>query len=388
MIGSESDTPFDELPEALVEEMLGSCDKIATDLSKHFKEIIVKKKEHREVLQERGVLRNKDELPTTPTYPTSCGVDGSYSIEKLISTDISAAASVAIEGLTPPGPEKRHWPKPRHFAHVDITKHSEATSSVLRGITMNLELTLASQAPHDVVFLDGSMTTPFIYIHQAAQKLDEVSENLQRVFREGKEQKNEDGINFPGLKDSFVAYEKILSASRSDKIYAAIPKYSTENKVCELLDLPEYEDRGLLNFILDKGEFVGPIELEKEFHFKNPPEEIRELKDRVINSLKRLQVVYFRPSEFFPVIRLEIAPSIGQNNHRLAILFEALEIQCVAPGIMEPYPLYLADRMVKHLGTALPAIRKTATQEMALKWEDKEGSMYLAMHGYRTERGK
>jgi len=58
------------------------------------------------------------------------------------------------------------------------------------------------------------------------------------------------------------------------------------------------------------------------------------------------------------------------------------------PGIMEPYPLYLADRMVKHLGTALPAIRKTTTQEMALKWEEALGDMYLAMHGYRTEWGK
>jgi hypothetical protein len=54
---------------------------------------------------------------------------------------------------------------------------------------------------------------------------------------------------------------------------------------------------------------------------------------------------------------------------------------------MEPYPIYLADRMVKHLGTALPAIRKSTTQEMSLKWDEGIGSMYLAMHGYRTEWG-
>jgi hypothetical protein len=73
---------------------------------------------------------------------------------------------------------------------------------------------------------------------------------------------------------------------------------------------------------------------------------------------------------------------------RLAILFESLRLQCGAPGVMEPYPLYLADRMVKHLRTALPAIRKTTTQEMSLKWEDSLGNIYLAMHGYRTEWGK
>ncbi|KKK47678.1 hypothetical protein LCGC14_3152740 [marine sediment metagenome] len=42
-----------------------------------------------------------------PTNPTSCAVDGSFSIEKLLSTDIVVSASVAVEGLAPPT-EERH----------------------------------------------------------------------------------------------------------------------------------------------------------------------------------------------------------------------------------------------------------------------------------------
>jgi len=375
------DNPFDELPEALVEEMLQNTEKISTNLSNNFRKISKKKEYLRQSLDDKGLLKNTDDISASPTYPTSCGIDGSYTIEKLVSTDISAVAAVAIEGLTPPGPEKKYWPRPRHFSHIGATNHSDATSLVLRGIMMNMELQLAFNAPHDVVFLDGSLTTPFIYIHQAIKSISEVSNGLVTIFKKGKEQKNEDDVKFPGIKESFIAYKTILSSSKSDKIFAGIPKYSTENKVCEILNLDNYEDKGLLNFILGKDEFIKPIPLDKKFHLENPPEEI-------IESLGDLYVVYYRPSTYFPVIRIEISSSIANNQHRLFKLFEALKIQCVTLAIMEPYPLYLADRMVKHLGTAIPAIRKTITQEMSLKWEESLGNMYLAMHGYRTEWGK
>jgi len=388
MVEKIIENPFEELPGALVEEMLNQCDELGENLSNKFKDISNKKEKLRRLLKEKNLLKNADEISTISTYPTSCGIDGSYATEKLVSTDISAVAAVAIEGLIPPGPEKRYWPRPRHFSHVDVTKHSDGTSLILRGIVMNMELQLAFHAPHDVIFLDGSLTTPFIYTHQAIKRMAEVSDNLVTIFRKGKEQENEDKVKFPGMEESFKAYETILSSLKSDKIFAGIPKYSTENKVCDILGLSNYEDRGLLNFILRKDEFVGPIPLEKEFHLESPPEEITKLKDKIIYLLKNLYVVYYRPSDYFPVIRIEISPSIANNNSRLSILFEALRIQCVTPTIMEPYPLYLADRMVKHLGTALPAIRRTTTQEMSLKWDEKLGNMCLAMHGYRTERSR
>lgn len=392
MIEKITETPFDELPEALVEEMLQSCKNISYDLSNHFKEILEKKNEIRTILQKKELLKNIDELSSTSVYPTSCGIDGSYAIEKLVSTDISAVASVAIEGLIPPGPEKRYWPQPKHFSHVDVTKHSDGTQLLLRGIMMNMELQLAFNAPHDVVFIDGSLTTPFIYFNQAINKIEskDVPKNIVEVFKSGKEQRDEDEVKFPSIGESFTAYETILASLRSDKIFAGIPKYTTKNEVCEKLNLENYEDRGLLNFILKKDEFVGPIPLEQpseEWHIKSI-DEIRDLKQKIINLLEKLYVVYYKPSEFFPVIRVEISSSIAHNKNRLSILFEALQIQCTTPTIMEPFPLYLADRMVKHLSTALPAIRRTSTQEMALNWEETLGSMYIAMHGYRTEHGK
>ena len=44
---------------------------------------------------------------------------------------------------------------------------------------------------------------------------------------------------------------------------------------------------------------------------------------------------------------------------------------------MEPYPIYLADRMVKHLSTAIPAIRKYALQEMMLADDGDSSNLFL-----------
>jgi hypothetical protein len=85
---------------------------------------------------------------------------------------------------------------------------------------------------------------------------------------------------------------------------------------------------------------------------------------------------------------LEVSPSVANNKNRLSVLLESVKSQCNVPGLMEPFPLYLADRMVKHMRTALPAIRKTTTQEMSQNWDGKYSDLYFAMHGYRTEWGK
>jgi len=372
------ENPFDELPEALVEEMLNQCDDLGENLSKSFQKLYKQKNNMRQKLKEKQKLKKDTEISVAPSHPTSCGVDGSYAIEKLLSTDMVAFAGVAVEGLTPPT-EKRYWPKPHHFSNVITISHSDSTTVVARAIMMCMELELAAKAPHDVVFLDGSLTTPFIYLNQALNKLGEVSDNLSSLLKNR-------------LKVALESYKEILLSQRTDKLYIGLPKYTTRKEITQnILNEREYEDRGALSFILDAGEFVGPVQIQKpqqSWHIDKPPTDLKDIIAEIIAALDNLHVVYYRPYNHFPALRIEISQSIATNPQRLALLFESLKLQCGAPGIMEPYPLYLADRMVKHLGTALPAIRKTTTQEMSLKWEDSLGNMYLAMHGYRTEWGK
>lgn len=372
------ENPFDELPEALVEEMLNQCGELGENLSKSFEKLYENKSEIRKELIEQKILRKDTEIFSAPTHPTTCGIDGSYAIEKLLSADMVAIAGVAVEGLTPPT-EKRHWPKPRHRSKVLTVPHSDSTTVVVRAIMICMELELGAKAPHDVIFLDGSLTTPFIYFNQALNKIDEVSNNLSTLL-------------YVRLETALESYREILISPRTDKIFAGVPKYTTKKEITEgILKMRGYEDRGFLSFILDAGEFVGPVKIQEpqsRWHIERAPKSTRKIIDKIIGALENLNVIYYRPYAHFPALRMEISQSIASNMQRIGILLESLRLQCGVPGIMEPYPLYLADRMVKHLGTALPAIRKTTTQEMALKWEEALGDMYLAMHGYRTEWGK
>jgi hypothetical protein len=372
---SASENPFDELPEALVEEMLNQCGDLGEELSRSFKKLYEQKSDIRERLKKANILKRDTFLSVTPSYPTSCGIDGSYAVEKLLYTDMVAVAGVAVEGLTPPT-EKKYWPKPRHLSKILTVSHNEYTILVARAAMICMELELASQAPHDVVLLDGSLITPIIYLNQAISQTKQVPKALSSFF---------EGLMVSALK----AYIVVLRSERTDRIFASIPKYTTKKEVSKELGLEEeYEDRGLLTFVMEPGEFVGPLPIDPQQWHIPTSSETKELIAQVISSTQNLYIVYYRPYDHFPALRLEVAKSIATNPQRLAILFESLRLQCGSPSIMEPYPLYLADRMVKHLGTALPAIRRTTTQEMSLKWENSLGNMYLAMHGYRTDFGK
>ncbi|MCK4637079.1 MAG: hypothetical protein KAT49_04290 [Methanomicrobia archaeon] len=117
MVEKIIENPFEELPGALVEEMLNQCDELGENLSKSFRKLFESKDEIRKNLKNQNLLKKDIEILSAPTYPTTCGVDGSYAIEKLLSTDMVAIAGVAVEGLTPPN-EKRYWPRPHHLSNV------------------------------------------------------------------------------------------------------------------------------------------------------------------------------------------------------------------------------------------------------------------------------
>ena len=55
---------------------------------------------------------------------------------------------------------------------------------------------------------------------------------------------------------------------------------------------------------------------------------------------------------------------------------------------MEPYPLFMADQMVKNLSKAIPSFRQTATRQMAEHYEDDLSEIFFNMTSYRTENGR
>ncbi|TKJ23121.1 MAG: hypothetical protein CEE43_05225, partial [Promethearchaeota archaeon Loki_b32] len=288
-------TPFKELPQALVEDMLYQCDGISKKLSSTFQNLVDLKKKARKILKDKDLLKKDSKIILTPSHPTTCGVDGAFAIEKLLSTDIVGIAGVAVEGLAPPT-EVRHWPVPYHNSNVLTLPHNDTTALISRAIMMCMELNLAGNAPHDVVFIDGSLITPFIKLTQA------LNPNIKPV-------KELMDVLYSKLKPALNSYEKILLSKKTDQIFTGVPKYTTINQISQdILNLKGFEDRGLLSFILKAGEFIRPFKIKKPISKRIleylPSDAIEQFK-RILNALNEINMVYYRTSEFFPVVRVE-----------------------------------------------------------------------------------
>lgn len=376
-------TPFVDLPAALVEEMLTETNRVAQSLLEAFRAIRRERSRFRSALAESGLVLNESAFGY-PSPPTTCGVDGSYAIERLLSSDLAACAAVAVEGLTPPS-EKRHWQQPHHISFVRSEVHDADTATVLRAVMLGYELQLAAQAPHDVVMLDATLTLPIIYFNQALSKSREVPElQSSQEFRSK-------AIDF------LRTYLDILQAQRSDKNYVGLPKYSTRREVGKRLGWAQaHDDRGLLTLLLEAGELTTPLPIEQPsqaWHLavnalpSNLQQQAQALADDIVAALQHVRVVYYKPHQWLPAVRLEVPANLADNRHRLAIVIQGIKHQCATPGMLEPYPLYLADRTVKALARAVPAFRQVTTQQISEQYEGDVTEVFFGMHGYRSESG-
>ena len=358
---------------------------LASGIAGHINQIQNKKDDLRKDLKDR--IRLESEIIHVPQFPTAAGVDGSYCADKLLATDFVAMAGVAVEGLIPTKLEEPLWPKPHHFVNVASLAHDEASMIWAKAIMFSMEVQLAALAPHDVVFLDGSLTTLTIAYNQAFGR--QTPKKLRDYLVLGDVKEYADGREtFKPISKTLENYRDILSSKRTDKITAAIPKYSRRNEICESLGISDYDDRGLLSLILKPGEFTDPLSIEKEgggnWLTARMPDEVKDTVEDIENLLNKAYVIYHKPYQYFPAMRLEVGESVAKNDARLAILLESIKMQSGTPGMMEPYPTYLADKMVKHLSTALPAMKGLSVTEIASEWGGNIGDVYLATHSYRT----
>lgn len=384
MLEETRERPFADLPAALVEEVLGRTEDVGLALLGSFREMRAQRATWRAKLAEAGLLRRESDLEYVP-IPTTCGVDGSYAIERLLSTDLVATAAVAVEGLIPPS-EKRYWPEPRHQVTIETEAHDPDTGTIARAIMMGMELELAAQAPHEVVFIDGSLTTPIIYFNQALHKAGE-SAHLRIATHLCQR-----------IRGYLAVYKTVLESRRSDRCWVAVPKYTTRREIGRQLDWPAaHDDRGLLSNILSPSEFTRPISLEQPkqpWHLNIAPvpagdrAEAKKLTGEIAALLEEIRILYYRPYPWLPALRLEMGRAVAGTPSRLATVLHAAKHQCGTAAMMEPYPLYMADRMVKHLSRAIPTFRQVTSQRIAATYEGDIGEVFLGLHAYRTESGR
>ncbi len=384
MFEEAHERPFADLPAALVEEVLERTEDVGHALLDSFREMREQRATWRAGLEAANLLQRESDLEYVP-IPTTCGVDGSYAVERMLATDLVAAAAVAVEGLTPPS-ETRHWPEPRHQVTIEAEPHDADTGTIARAVMMGMELELSAQAPHGVVFLDGSLTTPLIYFNQALNKAAETKHLKVTAYLQKQ------------IRGYLAAYQTVLASRRSDRCWVAVPKYTTRREIGQRLDWPEsHDDRGLLSNILSPGEFTRPQPLQppnQPWHLnlapvpQNDRSEAERLKETIVRLLDEIRVIYYRPYPWLPALRLEMSRAIAQTPGRLAVVVHAVKHQCGTAAMIEPYPLYMADRMVKHLAQAIPTFRQVTSQRIAEIYEGNIDDIFLGLHGYRTESGR
>lgn len=373
----EVDSPsFLEIPASLVEQMLQKTNEIGEILQSSMHDINRKREKFRLQLEQIGLLDNDINFGNTKPL-VSGGVDGAYAVDRLLGTDLLFAAAVGVEGINELENGKRI--APNHDVFVYPEKHNPENMISARAIMVEMEIKLAANAPYDIVYLDGSLTTALIHMYKAINFIENLNSKSSDKIKED-------------FKDFLISYKKILDLKDTYKYYLGIPKYTSRNDIGKNLHWPEnYDDRAILTLILDPGEFTRPklFTSEEGWHVRLPyeNEELRVLMQQVISGIKNLSVIYYKPHPWCPALRIEMPSATAGDETKLNSILINIKNQCQTPSIMEPFPLYMADRIAKHMAPAIPAYKQIIMNQMTQLNDHNEKDIFFLMHSYRTEGG-
>lgn len=370
---------FSDLPDALVRDLLACALPIAEDVRNRIETLRTARDGLRKAAKEHGLIKRKADLDV-PREPSVVGIDGSYQIHRLTSLDLCAAAAVAIEGTSKEA--KRYWPEPYHRMWTGGLQHHDSTTGALRSLMVGSELELATEAPHDLVLLDGAFASLVIYINQGLTVVDEVPRALgDELRRRWSEQK---------------MFERLVALMRSERVIA-VPKFTSRNEFTSIAGFRPSEGvdgKTLATLILEPGEYTQPLRIYDEaagaeldrYHLPRrfcPAEDDAPVRE----AMRASRVVYYRPFGWVPALRLELPGPVAASLTRLSIALEGLTRQFFSPAVVEPYPLFIADRMVKSLGAGVAAIEQTVAQHVADRGADMELTI-LFLQNHRTEGGR
>lgn len=365
---------FADLPDALVKDLLDGSEAVAAEVRARIETLRDRRDEYRQVATTNQLVRKQADLER-PREPSVAGVDGSYQMHRLTSLDLCGAAAVAVEGTSKEA--KRHWPEPRHRMWTRAVPHHDATTLVLRGLMICMELDLAAEAPHDLVLLDGAFASLVIYLNQGLSNMTAVPPELGRQLEERWKQE--------GMK-------RLLDLLKSPRVVAA-PKFTSRNELITEGGLPSsdgIDGRTLATIVLQTGEYTRPLPVysndPQPYHLPGHSANKPEL-DELAQLMNDVRAVYYRPYGWVPALRLELPGAVAQSDTRLAVVLEGVRSQFFSPAVVETYPLFLADRMVKSLGAGVAVVEQQVAQHVVENGVDAELTL-LCLQNYRTEGGR
>ena len=387
---SESPSSTLEIPASLMQKILDKTNDVGAVINESISNIQRNKEKYRseikDLLCHEKIVERMD--------LTVCGIDGSYIVERLLGTDLLFSCALFTEGIfSKLGQQDQQQQQSissldNYGVFVHPEKHDEENALLARAIMLQMEIKLASSAPFDVIYIDGSLTTALIHMYKAVNMI-----------------KDNDSLGSKKIKDDFEEflsnYKKILLGesdndkdhySNNNKIWLGIPKYTSRNDIGQRLNWPSvYDDRAILTMVLETGEYTKPLLFTNEegWHHNLPYQNdtLEELMGDVIYGIRKLHVVYYKPHPWSPAIRIELPFYIAEDKNKLEILLHNIKCQCEIPSIMEPFPLYMADRIAKKISPAISAYKQIIINQLINEPGQHEKDILFMMHSYRTESG-
>ena len=362
------------LPQSLIDDILKHSDKIRDEIESVHEHLAEIKDHAREKLAELGLLKTFEDSGLKPA--NTCGIDGSYVIESLLSIDVVCAAAVGIEGQPPYGKSPVIWDKPHHDISLICLPHSELNSTVARSIMVMKEINLAANAPHDVVLLDGSAFTPVAAVASVMKYLDRL------IHTDA----------FSLVMDEYSTFRKafrkvILRTEDDDHIYAFMAKYVTSKLLTKKLlnaDL-DIDDRAFSTIILKENEYIVMPQFKVPGgHIVKTPTGESDPYDEVLSSIR---TVYYRPGKELPAMKVEIPEKILSDPIKFSFLLESIASQCFSASILEPYPLFLADQFAKNMKEGVKISRESATLRNRTRSLLTDLEVFMNFYSYRTSTG-
>ena len=343
---------FNGLPVTLVGEMLSKSGQIADEIYGPVCSIQENRDKLRSQLRDQVGIE-KDSQADGEAVPTSCGVDGWCSFEKMLTTGVVYCAVCAVEGLIPPSGNK-HWDKPTHEQLIYTEGTGAVETGLIEAVMNEMIIEFAAGAPQDIIFLSSSFVTI----------LSSVMENLKSAL-EFKESAT--GKEFLSrLKTSVIAFKKMLETPETDSIKVCIPRKSYTAELSDRLELSNhFNDTVLMTLLLSPGEYTKPVQanhlgLDKVRELPIKDQAFASIRDGFVSDLSAINYFYYKPYSWTPAFRIEILQSAAENSATILKLLNGIKFQCGTAGINEPYPLFCAGNMVKSLKKAQPSFRYSA----------------------------
>ncbi len=358
---------FGDLPDALIRELLARAERISDQARASVDDQV----RQRESLRDRAVsLGLVHRLPETieNRIQSVAAVDGSIASHRLAAFDLNVAAALRVDGIghVASDGECRAVLDPHMIAAHRYSRE------MIYALMFCMEYEMADSAPEKLVMLDGAFSTGMIGISlglkSAVQGRDELSQALFNRW----------------IDHTRETVPRILTSSS----IVALPKWSPTNEFARLFHdhwpQSETSGRSIASLILDADEYTDLFRLETHgFSVDDQvfgPNYRRDIQAR----FEAVRVVYFKPHNWSHAYRIEMPSEIAEDAQRMHAVLDAIRRQTTNPAMLEPYPLYVADRFAKSLSKGVNALLDTVRRDVVSS-SDAPELAYSMLNSYRTD---